>query len=510
MHFPVELRAPTVGLVGTHSVGKTTLAELASKELGLPIARTDRARDIAKHLQPGRRLDQITPEAQWELQQVFIACAEAIQSQPGPYITDCNGVTCAVYGPGLMGQDRFDEYGLDAAILMRQARQSPHAVSHLCYLPPEADLHDDGFRPLCPDLRFDFDAGIRREIAAVPHYILAGDNERRIHTLKKLLGLPSESMWDNYVAFEGLPGAGKTTQIRSLVAFLEDQGYDYHLCQRYGTPALKEELKRLYADPVANRDRLLQLHLESFMEQFEKNRVKERLEAGQLVITDRSKYTAMTVQMALGADLGRVYHALRGLPAPGRVVYVAVSPEVAATRNKVLARESNPLKGDVAFQRKVADAYGYFMEHQPDFLAINGQRPVEWVQSQVRAALDITFNFEKAAEAAVAMNKRYPAIGTKPWSHLEAACDLSYQVGTLHKTLLQLRGAVWPEGMTEAQLLEKVSLDVGDILACTLAMAKELGINPEVAWQANRREDAQKIRDRVTITPDEIEQLVCR
>jgi len=90
----------------------------------------------------------------------------------------------------------------------------------------------------------------------------------------------------------------------------------------------------------------------------------------------------------------------------------------------------------------------------------------------------------------------YVAQGTKKWDWQSAAKDLPYQVGSVTKIMQQLTNERWADGKTKAELLEEMSDELADIMACTLFLASDLGINLEDAWQKMLDSDHKKMAQR--------------
>jgi hypothetical protein len=101
-------------------------------------------------------------------------------------------------------------------------------------------------------------------------------------------------------------------------------------------------------------------------------------------------------------------------------------------------------------------------------------------------------------EEIIAVYKRYERTGTIPWTYTIAARDLSYQVGSLTKTVMQLEGVRHAEGKSDDELKEKIGDELADIFAEVLFIAHELGISLEDAWSQMVRSDERKIASRST------------
>lgn len=96
----------------------------------------------------------------------------------------------------------------------------------------------------------------------------------------------------------------------------------------------------------------------------------------------------------------------------------------------------------------------------------------------------------------VASFDRYVAQGTKRWGWESAAKDLTYQVGSLAKIMLQLSGERWTEGKTEQELKTQLANELADIVAEALFIAAKLDIDMAKAWEDMLADDTNKINQR--------------
>jgi len=90
----------------------------------------------------------------------------------------------------------------------------------------------------------------------------------------------------------------------------------------------------------------------------------------------------------------------------------------------------------------------------------------------------------------------YDQQGTDHWGHEEATYDLAYQVGMLTKRVFQLNNKRFDDGLSRPELLELAADECADIIANTLYVAHELGIDIEQAWRGMLASDARKIEER--------------
>ncbi len=95
----------------------------------------------------------------------------------------------------------------------------------------------------------------------------------------------------------------------------------------------------------------------------------------------------------------------------------------------------------------------------------------------------------------VAIYKSYESTGTKPWDYLVASRDLSYQVGSLTKVIMQLSKERYTKDSPET-LKSQAADELADILAEVLFIAKELDIDMYQAWGKMIGSDEEKIAER--------------
>ena len=105
-------------------------------------------------------------------------------------------------------------------------------------------------------------------------------------------------------------------------------------------------------------------------------------------------------------------------------------------------------------------------------------------------------NLNDITNAVVAMFKEYEKTGTNPWNHRVAAFDLSYQVGSLAKRVAQLHNDRYREGMDDEQIKVLIADELADIIAESLFIAHDFGIDMEQAFANMFKSDEKKIEAR--------------
>lgn len=196
-----------------------------------------------------------------------------------------------------------------------------------------------------------------------------------------------------FIAFEGVEGAGKGTQIELAERHLRDQGLDVVVTREPGGTAAGERIRELLLDPATGSldARTEALLFAAARAQTVTNVIRPALAEGRIVICDRYVDSSLAYQgwaRGLGeADvLSLNVWATQGL-FPDLVILLHIEPE------RGLERTTDPpdrmeAEGE-AFLAKVADAYLKIAEEHPErFVVIDADRPAAVVADDVRSALE--------------------------------------------------------------------------------------------------------------------------
>ena len=194
-----------------------------------------------------------------------------------------------------------------------------------------------------------------------------------------------------FVAFEGVDGAGKSTQVRLLGEHLERNGREVVICREPGGTSLGEELRRILLDPGSG-DLQPEVEVLLFMAaraQLCNKIIRPELESGKTVISDRFLWSSVVYQGVVGGlgveevlSIGRV--ATRGL-LPELTFLVDLDP--AASHSGLDDGDRMESRG-IEFQRRVRDGFLALAEEFKDsFILIDGGASIEQVHQQVLDAL---------------------------------------------------------------------------------------------------------------------------
>jgi dTMP kinase len=196
-----------------------------------------------------------------------------------------------------------------------------------------------------------------------------------------------------FIAFEGVEGAGKGTQIRLAEEYLREQGFDVLVTREPGGTAAGEQIRQLLLDPDTGKldARAEALLFAASRAQTVTNVIRPALADGKVVICDRYVDSSLAYQgwaRGLGEPdvLSLNVWATQGL-FPDLVVLLHIEPE------RGLGRSAAPLdrmelEGQ-NFHAKVADAYLKIAEEHPErFAVVDADRQPADVFTSVRDALD--------------------------------------------------------------------------------------------------------------------------
>ncbi|HYY07634.1 MAG TPA: dTMP kinase, partial [Actinomycetota bacterium] len=245
--------------------------------------------------------------------------------------------------------------------------------------------------------------GIRLALASAGIAVaLAGLNTRRLLKRYRLsrpepLGLvpklkrpPATGF---FIAFEGVEGSGKGTQIAMAEEFLRREGYDVLVTREPGGTEVGERVRELLLDPnTGNLDaRAEALLFAASRAQTVHSVIRPALAEGKVVICDRYVDSSLAYQ-GWGRGLGEQdvltlnVWGTQGL-FPDLVILLHLEPERGLLRSTE-APDRMELEGQ-DFHAKVANAYLKIAEEHPErFVVVEADKPPALVFDGVRAAID--------------------------------------------------------------------------------------------------------------------------
>ena len=191
-----------------------------------------------------------------------------------------------------------------------------------------------------------------------------------------------------FITFEGIDGAGKTTQLELLKAFLEEQGRTVIVAREPGGTTISERIRELLLDGCDMSPRTEASLFAAARAELVDAVIKPSLEQGFDVIVDRYLDSSLAYQgIARGVDFDLLYewnlHMVQGL-LPDRTFLLGLPAEDATLR---LDRPSDRLEREsLVFRRRVEEGYRELARRFPQrIVEIDASSSREEIAALVRA-----------------------------------------------------------------------------------------------------------------------------
>jgi len=198
-----------------------------------------------------------------------------------------------------------------------------------------------------------------------------------------------------FITFEGVEGAGKSTQLDHLEKYLNAKGYDVLVTREPGGTQLGEAIRSLLLDPGnAEMSATAELFLyQAARAQHVAELIRPALEAGTVVLCDRFSDSTTAYQGAGRgvplADVARLHAMTTGGTSPALTVVIDVPAEVGLARASQAGHPDRIERESVAFHERVRAGFLQLAELEPERVkVVNGNRPVDAVAAEVVALVD--------------------------------------------------------------------------------------------------------------------------
>lgn len=256
------------------------------------------------------------------------------------------------------------------------------------------------------------------------------------------------------ITFCGLDGCGKSTMLRRLWSYLDQQGYELTLTKQPTDFVRQSAIFRTYMDsPVHdNYDyRSLSLLAASDRVQHTNRVILPELEAGKIVLSDRYFYSCLANLRARGyKDDQWIYDVASFIAKPDLAIFLDISVETAVTRVRNRSEEKERFI-DMDLQHKLREQYRMIAEEN-NCLLVSSEMGEEETWAVIKEAVDKLFAANKNKVSARQMVQ-------------DLLCKLSQQ-----------------ESVTkEATLLGDLGLDSLDMVTMLVTIEDQLGaeLRPE-------------------------------
>jgi dTMP kinase len=196
-----------------------------------------------------------------------------------------------------------------------------------------------------------------------------------------------------FFSFDGIDGAGKSTQMKLFCEWFAERGNRVVACRDPGSSPLGEAVRSLLLDrpDLAISRRAEALLYMAARAQLVEQTVRPALERSETVVSDRFLLANVVYQGHAGGldveQLWRIGTMATGGIEPDLTFVLDLSPEAAARRmNRQLDRMES--QGD-DFRRRLREGFRLEAARRPDkILLIDADRPVETVQTEIRNAAE--------------------------------------------------------------------------------------------------------------------------
>ncbi|MDY6906377.1 MAG: dTMP kinase [Thermodesulfobacteriota bacterium] len=206
-----------------------------------------------------------------------------------------------------------------------------------------------------------------------------------------------------FITLEGIEGAGKSTQVPHIVAFLEARGHRCEVTREPGGTSLGRRIRTLLLDP-ANHDMVPTAEL--FLYAADRAQhvgacIIPALNAGKTVVCDRFFDATEAYQgHARGLDMDLIQQ-LNPASGPAKIrpdltFLFDLSPETGLARAWERIKQNGKERADcrfeneaIVFHERVRQGYLTIARREPDrFVLVDAAKPAEAVRTQIEAGLD--------------------------------------------------------------------------------------------------------------------------
>ncbi|MDG2384185.1 MAG: dTMP kinase [Pirellulaceae bacterium] len=193
-----------------------------------------------------------------------------------------------------------------------------------------------------------------------------------------------------FYCFDGVDGAGKTTQIQLFHDWLLELGHDVVLCRDPGTTALGEEIRKLL---LSHSDTRIDMRAEMFLymsarAQLVEEIIRPALNAGKTVIADRYLLANVVYQGHAGGmdpkQIWQVGDVATDTILPAITYVLDLPPQVAAGRR---VGEPDRVEGrGEPFLTRVRNGFLAEAQDRSDIVIIDAAASPQEVQARIRSA----------------------------------------------------------------------------------------------------------------------------
>ena len=188
-----------------------------------------------------------------------------------------------------------------------------------------------------------------------------------------------------FIAFEGVDGTGKTTQLQLLADYLRSRGLDVVETREPTDGPFGRRIRALYVDRGScTPDEELDLFIQD-RKQHVAEVIAPALASGKAVLTDRYYFSTAAYQGAAGCNPDAIFSANSFAPVPDMVLLLTMDPEVSVQRIEQSRGETCNDFEQLEQLKKVADLFAGFSDSC--ITRIDAAGTVDQVQADIRRAV---------------------------------------------------------------------------------------------------------------------------
>ena len=201
-------------------------------------------------------------------------------------------------------------------------------------------------------------------------------------------------MQGKFITFEGCDGCGKSTQLKRLREYLEQQNIPHIFTREPGGGRISEGIREilLSGKNMEMSDECEALLYAASRAQHIRDRIAPALAEGKLVICDRyvdSSFAYQACARGLGMEFVSKINAFAlEQYVPDLTFFIDLSPEEAFARKKGADENDRIEQAGLAFHKKVYEGYLAVAKAYPErVVVLNGRQSIEEIEANVRETL---------------------------------------------------------------------------------------------------------------------------
>jgi dTMP kinase len=196
-----------------------------------------------------------------------------------------------------------------------------------------------------------------------------------------------------FVVIEGLEGAGKSTAVATVLAWLQAKGFDVVQTREPGGTPLAEQIRTLVKavqdEAIAPETELLLMY--AARSQLLANVIRPALARGQVVLADRHDLSSRAYQGGGRQIAAEVIDQIRAVVVkdtrPDLTLYLDIDPEIGLKRASARGELDRIEQEKLDFFKRTRQKYLEIAATDPSIVVIDAAKPLEQVQKSLTDAL---------------------------------------------------------------------------------------------------------------------------